>query len=234
MIPCRWLKIACLIWVALQSPLGGAAEPPFPESAFPESGLGPAAALTAPRRVPRLIALTGIDTPSDPGFTPPSAADSPAESSGPFDANRGDIGADDDIAAGARKARRGEAVADRFPDPLSGTPRISPETTGRDATQLLAKMLPGRSDSPYDWYAPVEPLHVGCEPYALPPCVPPPPCHPSQPPQPYDLVGAPGTPSGGPMYRGPCHPRAGTHDDCRLAWYRRGCDRLFDCFYMWK
>jgi len=120
------------------------------------------------------------------------------------------------------------------PDPLRGTPAISPQKTGPEAMGLLAKMLPGRSDTPYDWYAPVEPLHVGCEPYALSPCVPPPPCHPSEPPQPYDLVGVRGEPSGGPIYRGPCEPRTGTHDACPRPWYHRLQDRFFDAFYMWK
>ncbi|MFO0190713.1 MAG: hypothetical protein ACK54F_05620, partial [Planctomycetia bacterium] len=188
---------------------------------------------------PRMIRLTGVDTPGDPAFTPPSAADSPAESSGPFDTTRGDIGEDNDIAAGKAKAKR-RAAAERqpsagtIPDPLRGTPQISPETTGRDALLVLSKLLPGRSDSPYDWYAPVEPLHVGCEPYALPPCVPPPPCHPSEPPQPYDLVGMRGMPSGGPIYRGPCEPRTGTHDHCHFPWYHRLHDRFIDHFYRWK
>lgn len=233
MIPRRWLKIACLIWAVVQAPLGVATE-----LRFLEQGAERSLPITPPRRVPRLIALAGVDTPGDPGFTPPSAADSPAESSGPFDATRGDVGEDDDIGNSPKKARRGaaerEAAAARVPDPLRGTPHLSPEATGKDAMTILAKMLPGRSDSPYDWYAPVEPLHEGCEPYALSPCVPPPPCHPSEPPQPYDLVGVRGTPTSGPIYRGPCQPRTGTHDHCHCAWYHRLSDRLFDCFYMWK
>ena len=77
-----------------------------------------------------------------------------------------------------------EAQAD--PDPLRGTPDIRPETTGENAAAALAAILPERSDLPTDWFAPVEPLHYACEPRALPPCVPPPPCHPSEPPDPYD------------------------------------------------
>lgn len=233
MIPWRWLKIVCLIGAMVQAPLSVAAEP-----RSLEQGAERTLPITTPRRVPRLIALAGVDSPGDPGFTPSSAADSPAESSGPFDATRGDVGEDDDIGNSSRQARRRaaerEAVAGRVPDPLRGTPHLSPDATGKDAMTILAKMLPGRSDSPYDWYAPVESLHEGCEPYALPPCVPPPPCHPSEPPQPYDLVGVHGTPTGGPIYRGPCAPRTGTHDHCRFAWYHRFSDRLFDCFYMWK
>jgi hypothetical protein len=222
MIPRRRLEIACLVALVLASSAIAAAE------SQPEA---------APRRVPRVIVLTGADTPGDPGFTQPSAADSPAESSGPFDTNRGDVGHEEDIGAGSRQSlTRGdrERNAGAIPDPLRGTPLISPEATGRDALSILGKLMPGRSDSPYDWYAPVEPLHVGCEPYALPPCVPPPPCHPSEPPQPYDLVGLRGVPSGGPIYRGPCEPRTGTHDHCHFPWYHRLHDRFVDHFYRWK
>lgn len=119
-------------------------------------------------------------------------------------------------------------------DPLRGTPMIDPQATGEDALAILATLLPGRSDTPYDWHAPVEPLHGPCEPRALPPCVPPPPCHPSDPPRPYDLVGMVGWPSGGPIYRGPCEPRTGKHDDCHCAWYHRLHDRFVDHFYRWK
>lgn len=216
MIPRRALEIACLLGMLQLSSVALGVE-----------------------RVPRMIKLVGIDTPADPSFTPPSAADSPAESSGPFDTTRGDIGEDDDLAAEKAKARRRAAAerqqaAEKIPDPLRGTPMIKPDVTGRDALEVLSKLLPGRSDSPYDWYAPVEPLHVGCEPYALPPCVPPPPCHPSEPPQPYDLVGMRGVPSGGPIYRGPCEPRTGTHDHCHFPWYHRLHDRFVDHFYRWK
>lgn len=120
------------------------------------------------------------------------------------------------------------------PDPLRGTPAIKPETTGTDATSILDKLLPGRSDAPSDWYAPVEPLHQPCEPRALAPCVPPPPCDPSMPPNPYDLVGLAGSPSCGPIYRGPCAPRTGTPHQGMFAWYHRMHDRFFDHFYRWK
>lgn len=120
------------------------------------------------------------------------------------------------------------------PDPLRGTPAIKPETTGTDALKVLDRMLPGRSDTPYDWHAAVEPLHQPCEPRALPPCVPPPPCHPSEPPDPYDLVGVAGWPSCGPIYRGPCEPRTGTPHHGMFAWYHRLHDRFFDHFYKWK
>ncbi len=161
---------------------------------------------TVPRRVPRVIALA---QPSE--RTQPSKASEPADD-------------------GVTQAAAETAV----PDPLKGTPAIKPETTGIDALKVLDTLLPGRSDTPYDWYAAVEPLHQPCEPRALPPCVPPPPCHPSEPPNPYDLVGMAGWPSCGPIYRGPCEPRTGTPHDGMFAWYHRLHDRFFDHFYKWK
>jgi len=90
--------------------------------------------------------------------------------------------------------------------------------------------LPPRTDTPSDWIAVVEPLYGPCEPRALSPCVPPPPCHPAEPPHPYDLIGVGGEPSCGPIYRGPCEPRAGSHSAGLLP-LRRIYDRLFDWFY---
>jgi hypothetical protein len=162
--------------------------------------------ITVPRRVPRVIALAQ-----------PAELAQPLEASEPVD-------------EGVAQAAAETAV----PDPLKGTPAIKPETTGIDALKVLDRLLPGRSDTPYDWYAPVEPLHQSCEPRALPPCVPPPPCHPSEPPNPYDLVGVTGWPSCGPIYRGPCAPRTGTPHDGMFAWYHRLHDRFFDHFYKWK
>jgi len=166
---------------------------------------------------------------------------SPAESAGPFDSPRDDLGEPDDLSAAtaARRVRReGSKPTDttigKLPDPLKGTPLISPQATGQDANKIMAKMLKPRSDSWADWYAPLEPLHRCGEPRALPPCVPPPPCHPSLPPAPYDLVGVQGTPSCGPIYDGPCQPRTGTHDECPHPHLHRLSDRFFDVFYMWK
>lgn len=117
------------------------------------------------------------------------------------------------------------------PDPLAGTPRIDPATTGPDAEAILASLLPPRSDSAADWHAPLEPLHHCGEPRRLPPCVPPPPCHPALPPCPYDLVGIHGMPTCGPRYGGPCAPRTGSRDDGRLPLLHRVPDRVFDWFY---
>ena len=162
---------------------------------------------------------------------------SPTESSGPFDMPRDDLGEPDDLSGtAARRVRREgstptDSVIGKLPDPLKGTPLISPQATGQDANKLMAKMLKPRSDSWADWYAPLEPLHRCGEPRALPPCVPPPPCHPSLPPAPYDLVGVQGTPSCGPIYDGPCSPRTGTHDECPHPHLHRLQDKLFDWFY---
>jgi hypothetical protein len=100
-----------------------------------------------------------------------------------------------------------------------------------DPGDVLAKLLPPRTDSASDWYAPLEPLHRCGEPRLLPTCVPPPPCHPALPPRPYDLVGMPGAPTCGPIYRGPCAPRTGTHDNGPHPRIHRIHDRAFDWFY---
>lgn len=119
----------------------------------------------------------------------------------------------------------------RLPDPLRGSERIDPAVTGPDAGGVLSKLLPPRTDTAADWYAPVEPLHDCGEPRLLPPCVPPPPCHPSFPPHPYDLVGVAGAPTCGPIYRGPCAPRSATHHTGPLKHLRSAHDHLFDWFY---
>lgn len=135
----------------------------------------------------------------------------------------GDTPSDPVVAAGS--------VADRTPDPLRGTEQIDPATTGPDAARSIESLLPPRTDTLADWFAPLEPLHDCGEPRLLPPCVPPPPCHPALPPQPYDLVGVRGGPTCGPIYRGPCAPRTGTHDDGPHPRVHRIHDRLFDWFY---
>lgn len=125
---------------------------------------------------------------------------------------------------------RAAASAARTDSP-AGKPPIDPATTGTDAERALARMLPPRSDSPRDWQAPLEPLHACGEPRLLPDCVPPPPCHPTAPPAPFDLVGARGVPTCGPIYRGPCAPRSATRHEGPWRWLRTFHDRLFDAFY---
>lgn len=95
----------------------------------------------------------------------------------------------------------------------------------------IEKLLPPRTDSMGDWFAPLEPLHHCGEPRLLPTCVPPAPCHPALPPRPYDLVGVDGAPTCGPIYRGPCEPRTGTRDNGPWPRLHRVHDRMFDWFY---
>ena len=122
----------------------------------------------------------------------------------------------------------------KTPDPLVGSLAISPNAMSRHILRDVGTMLPSRSDSPADWYAGVEPLHDCGEPRLLPPCVPPPPCHPSMPPQPFDLIDVPEMPTSGQRYRGPCCPRTGTHYDSPLPRIHRMHDRAFDWFYLTK
>lgn len=119
-------------------------------------------------------------------------------------------------------------------DRLADTPRVDPAKTGQDAETLLRKLLPPRSDTPSDWHAEGGHLYRPGEPCALAPCVPPPPCDPSQPPDPLDLVGVKGAPSCGPIYRGPCEPRSARNHHGIFAWYHHLCDRWFDHFYRSK
>ena len=139
-----------------------------------------------------------------------------------------------DVAPSADVPDKTARAIGKLPDPLKGTPLISPQATGQAADATMAKMIKPRTDSWADWSAPLEPLHRCGEPRALPPCVPPPPCHPSLPPAPYDLVGVQGVPSCGPIYGGPCEPRTGTHDDGPHPHLHRVSDRFFDMFYRWK
>lgn len=223
-------NLASLAAVAACMVAGPAVAAGDPEQRPPVS----AAPLTAPATDARFLLVD--DTVGDPGFTPDSAADSPTESSGAFDTGRGDLGEDNDLAARAGQRRRRIAPHEPVPavdapDPLAGTPRIDPSTTGADAERMLTTMLPRRDDSPRDWQATIEPLHACGEPRALPPCVPPPPCHPADPPAPFDLVGVAGMPTCGPIYRGPCAPRSASPHTGAFRWLHAAHDRFFDLFY---
>jgi len=133
------------------------------------------------------------------------------------------------------------AEAVETPSAVTGTIELGaaadPNQTGfevpADATaqSLLEELVPSRSDSARDWYAPLEPLYRCGEPRILCPLIPPPPCHPTQPPAAYDLVGVPGSPGSGPLYEGPCKPRAGSRDHCRWPTLRRAHDAFVDRFY---
>jgi hypothetical protein len=142
------------------------------------------------------------------------------------------------VTISAAMAVRADQPAAAAPDETveRGEP-VDPNQTGfevpPDATpqSLLEELVPDRSDAPADWFAPLERLYHCGEPRILCPLVPPPPCHPAQPPAPYDLVGVPGSPSSGPLYEGPCNPRAGSRDHCRWPTLRRLHDSFVDRFY---
>ena len=116
---------------------------------------------------------------------------------------------------------------------------VAPEPPAEDAAAVAASEEPAGSPqvipSPGTrtglWAAGVECLYGPGEPRALSPCSPPPPCHPSHPPVPYDLVGVGGVPTDGPIYRGPCEPRAGTHNSGPFWRLHHLHDRFFDWFY---
>lgn len=133
------------------------------------------------------------------------------------------------IGRGDGPARPAAAAPTAAPKPAP-TPDATPDATP-DPSDVLARLLPPRSDTFADWYAPLEPLYHCGEPRLLPTCVPPPPCHPALPPRPLDLVGMPGAPTCGPIYRGPCAPRTGSHDAGPHPRAHRVHDRLVDWFY---
>ena len=95
---------------------------------------------------------------------------------------------------------------------------VPPDAT---AESLLKELVPRRSDTLSDWHPQSDRLYQCGEPRILCPIIPPPPCHPTKPPFHFDLIGATGTPTGGPLYNGPCCPRAGSRDDCRWPVARR-------------
>lgn len=104
-------------------------------------------------------------------------------------------------------------------------------TAATTIDEILAWTLPPRSDRPGDWLAGAEPLHRCGEPRWIEPCIPPPPCHPSFPPAPWDLLGVIGDQTCGPIYSGPCCPRTGSHDGGPHPAVHRLHDRFFDAFY---
>ena len=96
---------------------------------------------------------------------------------------------------------------------------------------LLSELVPQRSDSPSDWQTHSDALYRCGEPRILCPTVPPPPCHPTQPPMQFDLIGVTGTPTHGPLYDGPCCPRAGSRDGCPWPAARHIRDAFTDYIY---
>lgn len=231
---------------ALGSPLSGSVTPqaPTPPTLLPhaadaQSAPQSAATTTPPARhglrfPPRILLLSGAKADDPRSFVVLGETDNESPARNAATAGEPATGRSStatQAAAAAQTAQTVPAPIDRGADPLAGSPAIDPSVTGGDAEKILAHMLPPRTDSAFDWFAPLEPLHFCGEPRALAPCVPPPPCHPALPPRPFDLVGQRGTPTGGPIYGGPCDPRSGTCHDGPLAPFHRACDRLFDRFY---
>lgn len=144
-------------------------------------------------------------------------------------------------------ARGAWAAAETGAAPASGAaaaktapalPRLSPDadaverqTVERQTVALLDRLLPPRSDATDDWSTGSACLHGPGEPRWITPCIPGPPCDPSRPPHPFDLVGVRGAPTAGPVYRGPCAGRVGTHDCGPAPRLHRVPDALFDRFY---
>jgi len=112
-------------------------------------------------------------------------------------------------------------------------PRLSPDADAveRQTAALLDRLLPPRSDDTDDWSTGSACLHGPGEPRWITPCIPGPPCDPSRPPHPFDLVGVRGAPTAGPVYRGPCSGRVGSHDCGPAPRLHRVPDALFDRFY---
>ena len=104
----------------------------------------------------------------------------------------------------------------------------------RETEAILARLLPPRSDAAADWAAGSSCLHAPGDPRWLTPCVPGPPCDPSLPPRPFDLIGIRGAPTGGPIHAGPCAPRTGSHECGPAPRLHRAHDWMFDRFYRAK
>ena len=105
---------------------------------------------------------------------------------------------------------------------------VPPDAT---AESLLNELIPRRSDAISDWNPQPDSLYQCGEPRILCPIIPPPPCHPTKPPFCFDLIGDTGAPTRGPLYNGPCCPRAGSRDDCRWPVARHIHDTFVDYFY---
>ena len=105
---------------------------------------------------------------------------------------------------------------------------VSPDAT---AESLLNELVPRRSDTLSDWNPQSGRLYQCGEPRILCPNIPPPPGHPTQPLFHFDLIGDTGIPTGGPLYNGPCCPRAGSRDEYRWPVARRIHDTFVDYFY---
>lgn len=131
----------------------------------------------------------------------------------------------------------GETAFAVAPAPPESVARETANTTQAAADEEpagAAAIIPSPGTRTGLWEASVECLYAPGEPRALSPCIPGPPCDPSHPPMPYDLIGVAGVPCDGPIYRGPCEPRTGTHDDLHFWRLHRIRDRFIDWFYTAK
>ena len=78
----------------------------------------------------------------------------------------------------------------------------------------LNQLAAQRSDCPSDWQTHSDTRYRCEEPRILYPTVPPPPCHPTQSPSQFDLVGITGIRTHGPLCNGPRCRRVGSRDGC--------------------
>jgi hypothetical protein len=240
----RWLAASTGAWVATwalmasattaQQPEAPAAKPRASDGWRPKArqgtatddGAKPEAEAAATKNAPAAAAPKS-DAPTGakaPPATKPDPASKPADAAKPANAGKGT----------SQPERRAVPSGAGNRSLAAEKASIDGVTTKTSIDEILARTLPLRSDRAGDWLAGSEPLHQCGEPRWIEPCIPLPPCHPSHPPHPYDLVGVAGDPTCGPIYRGPCCPRTGTHDDGplpRLHWVN---DRLFDAFYQTK
>ena len=234
----RWLAASTGAWVAAWALMASpaTAQPPEAPTAKPRASDG------WKQKVRQGTATDDGAKPEAEAAAPTTTPTSPApKSDAPTGAKAPTATKPDAASKVAKAAKSGIQPERRAVTTGSGDQSLAAEKAAIDAVttktsidEILARALPLRSDRAGDWLAGSEPLHQCGEPRWIEPCIPLPPCHPSHPPHPYDLVGVAGDPTCGPIYRGPCCPRTGTHDDGplpRLHWVN---DRLFDAFYQAK
>ncbi len=234
----RWLAASTGAWVAAWALMASpaTAQPPEAPTAKPRASDG------WKQKVRQGTATDDGAKPEAEAAAPTTTPTSPApKSDAPTGAKAPTATKPDAASKVAKAAKSGIQPERRAVTTGSGDQSLAAEkaaidgvTTKTSIDEILARALPLRSDRAGDWLAGSEPLHQCGEPRWIEPCIPLPPCHPSHPPHPYDLVGVAGDPTCGPIYRGPCCPRTGTHDDGplpRLHWVN---DRLFDAFYQAK
>jgi hypothetical protein len=234
----RWLTASTGAWVVAWAVMSNSAtaQPPEAPAAKPRTSDG---------WRPKARQGTATDDGAKPEAEAAATKNAPAAALPKSDAEKGakaPPASKPEPAAKPANAAKGTSQPERRAVPTgSGNRSLAAEkaaidgvTTKTSIDEILARTLPLRSDRASDWLAGSEPLHHCDEPRWIEPCIPLPPCHPSHPPHPDDLVGVAGDPTCGPIYRGPCCPRTGTHDDGplpRLHWVN---DRLFDAFYQAK